>query len=116
MPMPTTVNGLPVRTGSWEPAEDRALAEWQAQLGNRWAGVCGCRCSGVKPALLARCTSMLADCWHAWTQPLLGVQVGGRSEAHPRSHGAAVRPAVAPPGKQFPYCPNVKICPGRLTS
>jgi hypothetical protein len=39
MPMPTTVNGLPVRTGSWEPAEDRALADWQAQLGNRWGVV-----------------------------------------------------------------------------
>jgi hypothetical protein len=39
MPMPTTVNGLPVRTGSWEPAEDRALADWQAQLGNKWGAV-----------------------------------------------------------------------------
>lgn len=38
MPMPTTVNGLPVRTGSWEPVEDRALADWQAQLGNRCGG------------------------------------------------------------------------------
>lgn len=41
MPMPTMVNGRPVRTGSWEPAEDQALAEWQAKLGNRCALVPG---------------------------------------------------------------------------
>ncbi|KAK9867627.1 hypothetical protein WJX84_006104 [Apatococcus fuscideae] len=39
MPMPTTVNGRPVKTGSWTPQEDKLLADWQAKLGNRWSAV-----------------------------------------------------------------------------
>ncbi|KAK9820139.1 hypothetical protein WJX72_006542 [[Myrmecia] bisecta] len=39
MPMPTTVNGKPVKTGSWTVEEDRLLAEWQGKVGNRWSAV-----------------------------------------------------------------------------
>ena len=35
MPMPTHINGKPVKTGSWTPAEDKLLGEWQGKLGNR---------------------------------------------------------------------------------
>ena len=35
MPMPTHVNGKPVKTGSWTLQEDKLLGEWQAKLGNR---------------------------------------------------------------------------------
>ena len=37
MPMPTHINGRPVKTGQWTDAEDALLAEWQAKLGNRCA-------------------------------------------------------------------------------
>ncbi len=37
MPMPTHINGRPVKTGSWTPEEDDLLAEWQAKVGNRSA-------------------------------------------------------------------------------
>jgi len=35
MPMPDRINGLPVKTGAWDDAEDDLLARWQAELGNR---------------------------------------------------------------------------------
>ncbi len=35
MPMPERINGLPVKTGAWDDAEDDLLARWQAELGNR---------------------------------------------------------------------------------
>lgn len=35
MPMPTHINGRPVKTGSWLQEEDDLLAEWQSKLGNR---------------------------------------------------------------------------------
>lgn len=35
MPMPTHINGRPVKTGQWTDAEDALLAEWQGKLGNR---------------------------------------------------------------------------------
>ncbi len=37
MPMPTHINGRPVKTGQWTDAEDALLAEWQGKLGNRCA-------------------------------------------------------------------------------
>eukprot|EP00884_Botryococcus_braunii_P013629 jgi/Botrbrau1/22267/Bobra.0138s0027.1 len=39
MPMPTHINGKPVRTGAWTSQEDKLLSEWQAKLGNRWSAV-----------------------------------------------------------------------------
>ncbi|KAK9846618.1 hypothetical protein WJX81_007698 [Elliptochloris bilobata] len=39
MPMPTHINGRPVKTGQWTDAEDALLAEWQGKLGNRWSAV-----------------------------------------------------------------------------
>jgi hypothetical protein len=33
--MPERINGLPVKTGAWDDAEDDLLANWQAELGNR---------------------------------------------------------------------------------
>lgn len=35
MPMPTHVNGRPVKTGAWTQEEDDVLALWQGELGNR---------------------------------------------------------------------------------
>lgn len=35
MPMPSHINGLPVKTGAWEPSEDEALCRLQGELGNR---------------------------------------------------------------------------------
>lgn len=35
MPMPTHINGLPVKTGAWEPLEDEMLCKLQGELGNR---------------------------------------------------------------------------------
>ena len=35
MPMPDTVNGLPLKPGSWESHEDDLLATFQLKLGNR---------------------------------------------------------------------------------
>jgi hypothetical protein len=35
MPMPTHINGKPVRTGAWTAQEDKLLSEWQAKLGNK---------------------------------------------------------------------------------
>jgi hypothetical protein len=49
--MPTTINGLPVKTGAWDDAEDELLAKWQGELGNR------CVCDGRLASLLNRCAS-----------------------------------------------------------
>ena len=35
MPMPSHVNGKPVKTGSWTAVEDKLLGEWQGKFGNR---------------------------------------------------------------------------------
>ena len=35
MPMPSHVNGKPVKTGSWTVQEDKLLADWQRKYGNR---------------------------------------------------------------------------------
>ena len=101
MPMPTTVNGLPVRTGSWEPAEDRALAEWQGQLGNRWE-LYGCHGACAKAALQAGSGCLWTELPHRVCHC---VQMGGSGEAHPRSYGPAVCAAVASQGERLTCCP-----------